>query len=243
MKSLIVFAPHPDDETLGCGGTIVKKIREGYEVFVVYMTDGRYALTEVGENKILDPLDMKEQRRKDALKAAEILGLKEKNLCFLDIEDKTLKRHKQYAQKIVFEIMKNIKPSEIFFPQEKEYNLDHQMTHVIVEVVCERLKVNPIKYQYSIAWMFPFYLLNHLTNEGIFDFIMCRYLKCNMVRVDISKFLPVKEMAIKAYRSQRLLLSNKQKQPALKASFISRFLRNYEKFFVKRPYCEYADRG
>ncbi|MEM2507358.1 MAG: PIG-L family deacetylase [Nitrososphaeria archaeon] len=234
MKSLIVFAPHPDDETLGCGGTIVKKIREGYEVFVVYMTDGRYALTEVGENEILDPLDMKEQRRKDALKAAEILGLKEKNLFFLDIEDKTLKKHKQDAQKIVFEIMKDIKPSEIFFPQKKEYNLDHQMTHVIVEVACERLKVDPIKYQYAIAWTFPFYFLNHLTNESTFDFIMCSYLKCNMVYVDISKFLPIKEMAIKAYRSQILLFSNNQKRTPLKASFISRFLKNYEKFFVKR---------
>ena len=31
MKCL-VFAPHPDDETIGVGGTILKKIKEGYEV-------------------------------------------------------------------------------------------------------------------------------------------------------------------------------------------------------------------
>jgi len=36
-----VFSPHPDDETLGCGGTIIKKKRAGAEVKIFYMTDGR----------------------------------------------------------------------------------------------------------------------------------------------------------------------------------------------------------
>jgi hypothetical protein len=39
-RSAVVFAPHPDDETLGCGGTIVRKIRAGARVRLVVMTDG-----------------------------------------------------------------------------------------------------------------------------------------------------------------------------------------------------------
>ena len=35
-KKITVFAPHPDDEILGCGGTIARKKDEGYEIFIVY---------------------------------------------------------------------------------------------------------------------------------------------------------------------------------------------------------------
>ena len=37
MRTLVV-APHADDETLGCGGTIVRLVREGHEVTVAVMT-------------------------------------------------------------------------------------------------------------------------------------------------------------------------------------------------------------
>jgi LmbE family N-acetylglucosaminyl deacetylase len=37
---VVVFSPHPDDETLGCGSTIIKKKRLGADVTIVFMTDG-----------------------------------------------------------------------------------------------------------------------------------------------------------------------------------------------------------
>ena len=39
---VIVVAPHPDDETLGCGATIMQKLAAGTPVHVVIATDGRY---------------------------------------------------------------------------------------------------------------------------------------------------------------------------------------------------------
>ena len=39
-RSAIFFSPHQDDETLGCGGTIIRKKRMGAEVKIVFMTDG-----------------------------------------------------------------------------------------------------------------------------------------------------------------------------------------------------------
>ncbi len=41
MKKVMVIAAHPDDEVLGCGGTIARHIREGDEVTIRYMTWGR----------------------------------------------------------------------------------------------------------------------------------------------------------------------------------------------------------
>lgn len=39
MKNVVVIAPHPDDETLGCGGTILKNINEGNNVYWVIVTN------------------------------------------------------------------------------------------------------------------------------------------------------------------------------------------------------------
>ena len=39
MKKVIVIAPHPDDETLGCGGTILKHIAKGYSVYWLIITN------------------------------------------------------------------------------------------------------------------------------------------------------------------------------------------------------------
>ena len=37
-KNILVLAPHPDDETLGCGGTLLKHIKSGFNVYCVIFT-------------------------------------------------------------------------------------------------------------------------------------------------------------------------------------------------------------
>jgi len=230
-KKAVVFAPHPDDEILGCGGTIAKKLSEGYDICVVFMTDGRYSLTEFGISSDPTPFEMKEIRREEAMRAMKILGLNEKNLLFLDFEDKTLEKYEDQVQKRIVEILKDISPAEIFFPQEKEYNVDHRATNRIIRRAIGILDIHPIEYQYIIAWSFPFYLLIHVMNEGTFDQFTSRFLKRNLIRVDISKFLPLKKTAVEEYKSQITLLSSGQGRPALKRSFLKRFLKTREKFF------------
>ena len=65
---LLVVAPHPDDEVLGCGGTIRKFTNRGYEAYVFVVTKG-------------DPILFEEKRvenvRKEALRAHELIGVSE----------------------------------------------------------------------------------------------------------------------------------------------------------------------
>jgi len=231
-KSAVVFAPHPDDETLGCGGTIAKRLSEGYGISVVFLTDGRHSLTDFGITSRPTPFEMKELRREDAMRATKILGLKEKDLVFLDFEDKTLRKHEEVVQERIVEILKGMSPVEVFFPQAKEYNIDHRVTNVIIRRAIEKLDVHPIEYQYIIAWKFPLYLLVHIAKERMFELLMSKVVPGDLIHVDISKFLYLKQMAIKEYKSQIALLSDRQKRPALKNSSIKRFLKNQEKFFV-----------
>ena len=101
-NKIIVFGPHPDDETLGCGGVIAKKVSEGYNVLVVILTDGRNALSQIfGITSNPTPEELKEIRKKELVKATRILGVPDKNLMCLDFEDSTLEHNKLQVEKSV----------------------------------------------------------------------------------------------------------------------------------------------
>ena len=40
MENIIVFAPHPDDDIIGCGGSIARQLQQGNKVSIVYLTSG-----------------------------------------------------------------------------------------------------------------------------------------------------------------------------------------------------------
>jgi LmbE family N-acetylglucosaminyl deacetylase len=229
MERIIIFSPHPDDETLGCGGTIAKNVKEGNRVFVVFMTDGRYALTEAGIMSYPDPLEMHEIRRLEAFKALGKLGVHTENMFFLDIEDKTLKRHKKEACDIVRKILKDINPSQIYFPQEMEYHVDHVVTNRIVKEAAKSLGCIMERYRYAIAWKHPFNLLMYTFGERAFYHFMSKVLNSQLICIDISNYISLKLDAIKEYKVT--LLPLKLNKP-FRLSHLSRFTEDKEKFFV-----------
>jgi LmbE family N-acetylglucosaminyl deacetylase len=88
----IIFAPHPDDETLGAGGIIYYLSSQGNEVKVVFMTNGEsYAQAfkkwdnpiDRDRDKDVDLVDFGYQRQNEAIQATNILGLSPKDLIFL----------------------------------------------------------------------------------------------------------------------------------------------------------------
>ena len=40
MSNVFVIAAHPDDEVLGCGGTLLKHVDEGDKVYILFVTEG-----------------------------------------------------------------------------------------------------------------------------------------------------------------------------------------------------------
>lgn len=231
-KHILVLAPHPDDETLGCGGTIVRKLEEGNEVFVVFMTDGRHALSNLGITENPTPSDMKEIRMEEAIAAAKILGLKQENLIFLNFDEKTFQQKRGIAKEKIVEIFQLLSPEEIFYPQAKEYHKDHRLTFKLVKEALEETGFQPKQHQYIIAWAFPFYILQHLVSDRVFNNIISFFQKRKIVRTDISKYIQVKLGAINAYKSQISLISSEQKKAVLKRSLVDRHKKTEEDFFT-----------
>lgn len=221
-KKMIVFAPHPDDETLGCGGTIAKKAREGYEIIIVIMTDGRNAFRIVlGINSEPTPYELREIRRRESERAIAILGVSKEKIVFLDFEDGKLHDSEKKAETIVTEILAENCPDEIYLPYKNDYNPDHQTTFKIVKNVIGKLGAFKSTYQYSI--------FQRHSRVGPIMNSFCNLWKHNIIHVDISDFLVAKETALKEYKSQTTVMSAKQQRPMIN---IERFLKNKEAFFI-----------
>ncbi|MGO9417368.1 MAG: PIG-L deacetylase family protein, partial [Syntrophobacteraceae bacterium] len=90
---LMIFSPHPDDESLGAGGLIQRVLEAGGRVKVVFMTNGDGFPEGVEkEDRISNPTAKNytrygEERRLEAVKACTTLGLKEHDVIFLGFPD------------------------------------------------------------------------------------------------------------------------------------------------------------
>jgi len=222
-KKIIVFAPHPDDETLGCGGTIAKKIAEGYEVIVVVMTDGRNSLfKDLGIESDPSPEELKEIRKDEVKRATKILGLRVENLLFLDFVDGTLDKCESEAQDKVTKILRDNTPLETYYPHEKDCHPDHRATNRIVRNVIGKNRVLVTKWRYMIAHKYA--RIGPLIG-GFLDLF-----RRGIVRIDVSKYLSLKKTALNEFRSELSIISTKQSRPRTKT--FMRFLKRREKFYI-----------
>src|SRR5204862_5930569 len=69
MKRVLVISPHPDDESIGCGGTVRKHVEEGATVRAIFLTSGEKGGHGQGEQATADI------REAEARAAATILGI------------------------------------------------------------------------------------------------------------------------------------------------------------------------
>lgn len=92
----LIFSPHPDDETLGCGGVIQQARQAGAPVRIVIMTNGdgfRVAAEREFRRLNIEPEEMihfGELRQRETVQAVENLGVSRENLIFLGYPDRGL---------------------------------------------------------------------------------------------------------------------------------------------------------
>ena len=114
---VVVFAPHPDDEVIGCGGALAFHVARGDPVHVVHLTGG-----EAGDPKKLAGDDLVAVRRREAREAAQVLGLKE--LVALDFQDGRLEPNDALVARLVQEVQR-VAPAVAYAPSPLECHPDH----------------------------------------------------------------------------------------------------------------------
>lgn len=121
--SVLVVSPHPDDETLGCGGTIFKHKKEGKKIYWLLVT-GMFRDAGFTEKKI-------KQRDKEIDAVAKAYGFTEVfnlNLPATRLDTLPLV---EIIEK-VHEVIKKISPKIIYLPYKDDLHTDHQITHNVV---------------------------------------------------------------------------------------------------------------
>ena len=139
-KKILIVAAHPDDEVLGCGGTITKSTAQGCKVYIVFMTNGVAA-----RNRIKRDIKIEVNERKAAaIKACKIMGAEKPN--FLDFQDNQLDKYPLLEiVKTIEKFIKKYSPSIIFSHYSGDLNIDHQIVNKAVVTACRPQKQSTVK--------------------------------------------------------------------------------------------------
>jgi LmbE family N-acetylglucosaminyl deacetylase len=219
--SILVFAPHPDDETLGCGGLIAAKRSQQIPVHVVVITDGQ------GSHPFVDGFSSSEIatiRKQEAIAALDKLGVESNQVFFLDQPDGTLNRlpETQYQALIqqICQLLINLNPQEVYVTHAKDCHTDHEATFAAVQVAIAQTGINVQLFQYPIWLLWDGLLGKHYQPADL----------VGAYRLDISSVLPQKQQALQAYASQIKPLVTGSNS-ALPPDFLRQALLPYELYF------------
>jgi len=157
-KKILIVASHPDDEVLGCFGTVARLIKEGYEAYTLILGEGKTSRDEqrVVENR----KDDIEALNTEIQKANDIIGIKkvfvesfpDNRFDSVDLLD---------IVKVVYKVKEDVQPDIIFTHFENDLNIDHRITYQAVLTATRPMEDECVKEIYSFEilssteWNYP----------------------------------------------------------------------------------------
>jgi N-acetylglucosamine malate deacetylase 1 len=172
MSRILVLAPHPDDESVGCGGMLLKHAKQRDESHVVFLTSGEKGGHGRPEAETI------RVREHEARKAARILSVRK--IEFWHLPDGQV-RPTPHALKRLRQKLKQFRPDRIYVTHEREMHPDHRgAARLLRRALTSAGQKGPEVYGYEV-WT-PIQELSEI--------------------VDVSSFMERKLRAVRSYRSQ-----------------------------------------
>jgi len=218
-ETILVVAPHPDDETLGCGGLISRRRLQGDSVHVLYVTDGEAAFPD---SKTLAPSAVGSMRRAEACDAMRILGVDLAEMTFLSVPDGTLKdldaRAAAALESRIAEVLTRVAPDELILPCRRDGSSEHEAVFTRAMGALARSGLRPRVLHYPV-WA-------HWSPRGLVRLLGAK----RVWRVGDEGFWDVKRRAIGTYVSQVRGVPPDD-APVLSKEFLAFFSGEEEFFF------------
>ncbi|MBW4521917.1 MAG: PIG-L family deacetylase [Scytolyngbya sp. HA4215-MV1] len=216
---ILVVAPHPDDETLGCGGAIALSRQLGCEVQILVISDG----TQSHPNSQQYPPPVLQALREDeTIAGVSILGVPAEFVTFLQLQDgavPAISTPEGRSARIRCSLyLESVIPAVIFLPWRYDPHPDHRAAWQLIRAALADLPFQPRLIEYPI-WDWDPQQSGQLPIQDRFA----------AWRLDISAVLPQKRQAIAAYRSQTTALI--QDDPTgfrLSTDMLKNFTRSWE---------------
>lgn len=177
MKKNIVcvIAVHPDDETLGCGGTLLKHLKNGDEVHCVFVTDG-----DAGQQSIVEQLG--EFYHFTSVKR---LGFKELELADISLNE---------IVPVLAKTLKEIEPNILYIPNQTDAHSDHRAVFEAL-IACTKAFRFPLIEQV---------LMCEVISETDFNISAVDKPFCPNYFVDITEEMEQKKQAMESFKEQLL---------------------------------------
>jgi LmbE family N-acetylglucosaminyl deacetylase len=181
-----VLAPHPDDDVLGCGGTLYKHAQAGDYITAAYLTTGAKA----GSG------DMIRQRRDEARSAGGLLGIRE--FVFWDYANQKLTVSSETVRKMK-ELLSAQPYDVVYLPCFLDAHRDHRATGALFVRACQNLQKLPECYMYEI-WT-PLIANRYVDISSVISVKRSAILLHRSQIPDINKNYSVNYVGLNAYRA------------------------------------------
>lgn len=192
-QPFLVLSPHPDDETLGCGGLLAAAGKAGVPAHVVILTDG--AASHPGSRRY-PPARLTALRHDEARRAIACLGLPEDHLRFLDLPDAATPSAGadfDAAVDAIVRIARETEAATLFVTWGHDPHCDHETAYAMAGVATSILAAGRPGFR---LWAYPVWGL-HLPPDGAID-----QQRPRGFRLDIAAEREAKLRAIQCYASQ-----------------------------------------
>lgn len=186
-KTLVV-APHPDDESLGCGGAIALLRESNAEVAVLVLSDGTLSHPN---SKKYPPCKLRDLREWEMRNALEILGISAENTTFFRYLDRSVPNENAENWRETVEqcrdYLREIQPNTILVPWRRDPHPDHRAAYSLMKAANDAAKI--IEY--------PIWLWEIAESEDA-----PKPFEVKAWRLDINSVFEKKQRAIRAHQSQ-----------------------------------------
>jgi LmbE family N-acetylglucosaminyl deacetylase len=220
--TIVIVAPHMDDEALACGG-LIAKLPDKDRIHVVYATDGMKSPAPVIPGRDEISPDLGKVRMNESIQAMKLLGLPEQNLHFLCLPEAHLQENIPALQMALREKLKHIVPQYIFVPFRYDRHLDHlAVNHAVVSTIEQGIiEAQLIEY-------FVYYRWRLLPKRDIRKYIKPHFL----FNLDISDVANLKRQSLDCFKSQTTIYYPWQTRPILTSTLLDEECQNPEYFLI-----------
>lgn len=222
-RGLVIIAPHPDDESLGCGGLIAAACERGTALRLLVLSDG---IGSHPNSRRYPSERLRDLRERELLEAAAILGVPDDAVRFLHLPDRHVPvagPEFERAVEAVSAAIVEIDAGSVFVTSAQDPHCDHQAAFAMARAAVDR-RPDVRLHAYPIhCWnLDPETLLDEPAPQGH--------------RLDIGPHLDTKRRAILAHRSQTTdLIDDDPEGFRLAPTVLARFDRPFEIFLEGAP--------
>ncbi len=203
-NKIMCIAPHPDDEVLGCGGTLLKA-KESYDIFLCYLSYGEGASPKLKQD------ELKTIRKAESLEVCKKLGLKDENIYYLDVGDNKINHNNFEDFKELLSLIREIRPNTVFIPDEKDAYNDHKEASLLAKRCLDMAGSNNFLKNDEQSWWV----------DNVLEYEVSSPLSDYQYSVDISEVIDKKIDLLSSYKSQSKSEGNVSDLISYKAKFLS----------------------